>query len=119
MVPEASIDSGPDANWMTGQFAGDRFMNIGWALGGPPMLKDDGNGNGNGSQWKAVADYPNEDGGGLRMTTTTTNVPVTRMMNHTDMSGDDYSVTHHLEDFGAVGCQKLCDGDKICKAWVR
>jgi len=31
------IDSGPDANWMVGQFAGDRFMNIGWVTGGAPM----------------------------------------------------------------------------------
>jgi hypothetical protein len=36
--PPATIDSGPNANWMVGQFAGDRFMNIGWSTGGPPML---------------------------------------------------------------------------------
>ena len=27
--------------WVSGQFAGDRFMNIGWTTGGPPMMVDD------------------------------------------------------------------------------
>ena len=45
--PISVIDSGPDAKWMAGQFAGDRFMNIGWSTGGPPM--------------GAVAEYPHED----------------------------------------------------------
>ena len=40
-MARATIDSGPDANWMAGQFAGDRFMNLGWSLGGPPMMVDD------------------------------------------------------------------------------
>ena len=34
----AVIDHGPDAAWMAGQFAGERFMNIGWMKQGPPML---------------------------------------------------------------------------------
>ena len=33
----ATIDYGPDASWMAGQFAGERFMNIGWMKKGPPM----------------------------------------------------------------------------------
>ena len=33
----ATIDHGPDAAWMAGQFAGERFMNIGWMKQGPPM----------------------------------------------------------------------------------
>merc|ERR1712166_98964 len=36
-VSGSTIDSGPNANWMVGQFAGKRFMNIGWSTGGPPM----------------------------------------------------------------------------------
>ena len=43
---KATIDHGPNDNWMAGQFAGDRFMNIGWITGGPPMM---------------VADYPDGD----------------------------------------------------------
>ena len=30
-------DDGPSANWMVGQFAGRRMMNIGWATGSKPM----------------------------------------------------------------------------------
>ena len=41
----ATIDNGPDDNWMVGQFMAERFMNIGWSVGGPPMM---------------VADYPEE-----------------------------------------------------------
>jgi sucrose-6-phosphate hydrolase SacC (GH32 family) len=37
----ATIDYGPDDNWMVGQFAGNRFMNIGWSTGGPPMMVDE------------------------------------------------------------------------------
>jgi hypothetical protein len=48
---QATIDSGPDANWMAGQFAGDRFMNIGWSVGGPPMAPGGG-----------VAEFPGADG---------------------------------------------------------
>ena len=33
----ARTDLGPDANWMAGQWAGDRFMNIGWAMGSHPL----------------------------------------------------------------------------------
>ena len=36
----AIIDHGPDAAWMAGQFAGERFMNIGWMKHGPPMVED-------------------------------------------------------------------------------
>jgi hypothetical protein len=36
-----TIDNGPDDNWMVGQFAGDRFMNIGWSTGGPPMMVEE------------------------------------------------------------------------------
>lgn len=39
----AVIDHGPDAAWMVGQFAGDRFMNIGWMKKGPPMQTSDSN----------------------------------------------------------------------------
>ena len=38
----AVIDHGPDAAWMAGQFAGERFMNIGWMKQGPPMLSSEG-----------------------------------------------------------------------------
>jgi len=31
------IDNGPNTAWEVGQFAGNRFMNIGWFNGGPPM----------------------------------------------------------------------------------
>ena len=34
---KGSTDNGPDANWMTLQYAGDRVMNIGWAIGSHPM----------------------------------------------------------------------------------
>ena len=34
---KSSTDNGPDANWMTLQYAGDRVMNIGWAMGSHPM----------------------------------------------------------------------------------
>ena len=37
----AIIDYGPNDNWMAGQFAGGRFMNIGWVTGGPPMMVAD------------------------------------------------------------------------------
>jgi len=40
-VDGAVIDYGPDDNWMAGQFAGDRFLNIGWSTGGPPMMVED------------------------------------------------------------------------------
>jgi sucrose-6-phosphate hydrolase SacC (GH32 family) len=40
-VQRASIiDHGPDASWMVGQFAGGRFLNIGWMKHGPPMLAE-------------------------------------------------------------------------------
>lgn len=41
IVKRVNIDHGPDTNWEGGQFAGDRFMNIGWSLGGPPMMVDE------------------------------------------------------------------------------
>ena len=39
LVQTATIDSGPNSNWEYGGFVGDRFMNIGWSLSGPPMLR--------------------------------------------------------------------------------
>lgn len=44
--PAATIDHGPDNSWMAGQFAGDRFMNIGWMKQGPPMDAADSDGGG-------------------------------------------------------------------------
>jgi hypothetical protein len=41
LVSRSNIDAGPDAQYMVGQFAGDRFMNIGWSMSGPPMMTDD------------------------------------------------------------------------------
>ena len=38
LVQTATIDSGPNSNWEYGGFVGDRFMNIGWNTGGPPMM---------------------------------------------------------------------------------
>lgn len=34
LVQEVTIEYGPNDNWMVGQFAGNRFMNIGWTVGG-------------------------------------------------------------------------------------
>ena len=39
--PSVTIDYGPDSAWEAGQFAGGRFMNIGWVNRGPPMLQQD------------------------------------------------------------------------------
>jgi hypothetical protein len=113
---DASIDNGPNANWMTGQFAGDRFMNIGWALGGPPMLKA-------GNKWKHVADYPNEDAEWAAHAAGKNGAPqpVTRWMNNTDMPGDDVKVVHSAAGsatFGPEQCQKMCDGNSACNSWT-
>ena len=36
-----TIDYGPDSAWEAGQFAGGRFMNIGWFNRGPPMEEEE------------------------------------------------------------------------------
>lgn len=46
------------------------------------------------------------------------NAPVQRVMNGTDMPGNDYSVKHHDASFGYQGCQKACDADAKCVAWT-
>lgn len=95
-------DWGPNAYWMTGQFAGDRFMNIGWSMGGPPLMTDG-------------APYAIED---QFRRAKPAPVPVQRMMNDTDMPGGDISVTHHPANFTAAGCQRACDALAACVAWT-
>ena len=88
----ALIDAGPDSNWMVGQFAGKRFMNIGWSLGGPPM---------------EVADYPEEHdrayAQGLLQTTTTASVSATTAAR--SHSRPTTTTTSAAAAYAATGCQ--------------
>jgi sucrose-6-phosphate hydrolase SacC (GH32 family) len=50
-----------------------------------------------------------------------TTVPVQRLMNNTDMPGDDIIAKHHSPgdpDFGPLPCQAACDALPACKSWT-
>ena len=50
-----------------------------------------------------------------------TNVPVQRLMNNTDMPGDDIIAKHHSPGdpgFGPLPCQAACDALPACKSWT-
>lgn len=49
---------------------------------------------------------------------TPTGPSVSRLMNSTDMPGDDYSISHHPPNTAPTVCQAMCDKDPKCQAWT-
>lgn len=43
---------------------------------------------------------------------------VSRMMEKTDMPGDDYNITHYPANTDPSKCQAACDADEKCRAWT-